>query len=92
MFAEFGVGYIEQTRQAASGVGNVWVVLVLFAVQTALLAINQPTRSAVIPRLVEPALLPAANTLNFTVFQLGAFVGPLLAGVLIPVIGLPTST
>lgn len=75
---------------AASGVGNVWVVLVLFAVQTALLAINQPTRSAVIPRLVEPALLPAANTLNFTVFQLGAFVGPLLAGVLIPVIGLST--
>ena len=54
---------------AASGVGNVWVVLVLFAVQTALLAINQPTRSAVIPRLVEPALLPAANTLNFTVFH-----------------------
>ena len=39
---------------AASGVGNVWVVLVLFAVQTALLAINQPTRSAVIPRLVAP--------------------------------------
>ena len=75
---------------AASGVGNVWVVLVFFAVQTALLAINQPTRSAVIPRLVEPGLLPAANTLNFTVFQLGAFVGPLLAGVLIPVIGLPT--
>ena len=37
---------------AASGVGNVWVVLVLFAVQTALLAINQPTRSAVIPRLL----------------------------------------
>ena len=54
------------------------------------MAINQPTRSAVIPRLVEPGLLPAANTLNFTVFQLGAFVGPLLAGVLIPVIGLPT--
>ena len=65
-------------------------MLVLFAVQSALLAINQPTRSAVIPRLVPPDLLPAANTLNFTVFQLGAFVGPLLAGVLIPVIGLPT--
>ena len=52
---------------AASGVGGVWLVLVLFAVQSALLAINQPARSAVIPRLVTPALLPAANTLNFTV-------------------------
>jgi MFS family permease len=74
---------------AATGVGNVWLVLVLFAVQSALLAINQPARSAVIPRLVEPALLPAANTLNFTVTTFGAVVGPLLAGVLIPFIGLP---
>src|SRR6185312_9351355 len=64
---------------AASGVGNVWVVLVLFAVQTALLAVNQPTRSAVIPRLVTPALLPAANTLNFTVFQLGSFLADIIA-------------
>ncbi len=75
---------------AASGVGGVWVVLVLFAVQSALLAINQPARSAVIPRLVTPALLPAANTLNFTVMTFGAVVGPLLAGVLIPVVGLST--
>jgi MFS family permease len=65
-------------------------VLVLFAVQSGLLAVNQPARSAVIPRLVTPALLPAANTLNFTVATFGAVVGPLLAGVLIPVIGLPT--
>jgi MFS family permease len=34
--------------------------------------------------------IPAANTLNMTVFQTGAIAGPLLAGVLIPVIGLPT--
>ncbi len=74
---------------AASGSGDVWLVLVLFAVQSALLAINQPARSAVIPRLVTPALLPAANTLNFTVFTFGAVVGPLLAGVLIPIVGLP---
>ncbi|MBA3905483.1 MAG: MFS transporter [Pseudonocardiales bacterium] len=75
---------------AASGVGNVWLILVLFAIQSGLLAVNQPARSAVIPRLVTPALLPAANTLNFTVFTFGAVVGPLLAGVLIPVVGLPT--
>ncbi|HEY0813635.1 MAG TPA: MFS transporter [Pseudonocardia sp.] len=74
---------------SASGVGNVWLVLILFAIQSGLLAINQPARSAVIPRLVTPALLPAANTLNFTVFTFGAVVGPLLAGVLIPFVGLP---
>jgi MFS family permease len=75
---------------AASGVGNVWVVLSLFAVQTAFLAINQPTRNAVLPRLLTEEEIPAANALNMTVFQAGAIVGPLLAGVLIPIIGLPT--
>jgi MFS family permease len=75
---------------AASGMGGVWSVLVLFAVQTALLAINQPTRNAVIPRLLPPGQLPAANALNMTVQQVGAIAGPLLAGVLIPVVGLPT--
>jgi MFS family permease len=75
---------------AASGIGNVWVILVLFSVQSAFLAVNQPTRSAVIPRLIPADLLPAANALNMTVVQAGAVAGPLLAGVLIPVIGLPT--
>jgi MFS family permease len=75
---------------AASGVGGVWLVLVLFAVQTAFLAVNQPARNAVIPRLLPADQLPAANALNMTVFQVGAIAGPLLAGVLIPVIGLPT--
>jgi MFS family permease len=74
---------------AASGVGGVWLVLVLFAVQTGFLAVNQPTRSAVLPRLLSADELPAANALNMTVVQAGAIAGPLLAGVLIPVIGLP---
>lgn len=75
---------------SASGVGNVWAVLSLFAVQSAMLAMNQPTRSAVIPRLLPADQLPAANALNMTVMQIGAVLGPLLAGVLIPVVGLPT--
>jgi MFS family permease len=75
---------------AASGVGNVWVILGLFAVQTAFLSINQPTRNAVIPRLVPAEQLPAANALNMIVFHSGAVAGPMLAGVLIPFIGLPT--
>jgi MFS family permease len=75
---------------AATALANVWVVLVLFAVQSAFLAVDQPTRSAVIPRLVPLDQLPAANALNMTVVQAGAVAGPLLAGVLIPLIGLPT--
>jgi MFS family permease len=75
---------------SASGLGGVWVVLSLFAVQTAFLAVNQPTRNAAIARLLPAEQLPAANALNMTVVQVGAVAGPLLAGVLIPVIGLPT--
>jgi MFS family permease len=74
---------------ATSGIGGVWTILALFSVQTAFLAVNQPTRSAVLPRLLDADQLPAANALNMTVVQAGAIAGPLLAGVLIPVIGLP---
>ena len=73
--------------QAALGNTDVWLLLGLFSVQQAFFAVNQPTRSAVLPRLLTPDLLPAANALNMTVFQAGAIGGPLVAGILIPVIG-----
>ncbi len=73
--------------QAAAGSTNVWLLLGLFSLQQAFFGVNQPTRAALIPKLVEPGLLPAANSLNMTVTMAGGIVGPLLAGVLIPVIG-----
>ena len=75
--------------QAWSGTTNVWLLLCLFAVQQAFFAVNQPTRSAVLPRLLPLNLLPAANSLNMTVMQAGAIGGPLIAGALIPVFGFP---
>ncbi|WP_211348836.1 MFS transporter [Nocardioides litoris] len=74
--------------QAALGSTNVWLLLSLFSVQQAFFAVNQPTRSAVLPRLLPPELLPAANSLNMTVFTAGGIAGPLVAGALIPVAGL----
>jgi MFS family permease len=73
--------------QAAAGVDSVWLLLSLFAVQQAFFAINQPTRSAVLPRLLPAHQLPAANALNMTVMQAGAIAGPLVGGALIPVLG-----
>jgi MFS family permease len=73
--------------QAALGLQNVWLLLGLFAVQQAFFAVNQPTRSALLPRLLDAELLPAANSLNMTVMQAGAIAGPLVAGVLIPFTG-----
>ncbi len=73
--------------QAALGASNVWLLLGLFSVQQAFFAVNQPTRSAILPRLLDDEILPAANSLNMTVMQAGAIGGPLVAGVLIPITG-----
>ena len=73
--------------QAAMGLDNEWVLLWLFAVQQAFFAVNQPTRSAILPKLLPDELLPAANSLNMTVMQAGGIAGPLVGGALIPVLG-----
>jgi len=76
--------------QAALALNDVWVVLGLLSVQQAFYAVNQPTRSAAIPRMLPGDQLPAANSLNMTVFQFGAIVGLLLAGVLLRWVDLST--
>ncbi|GGR43497.1 MFS family permease [Nocardioides luteus] len=73
--------------QSALGNSNVWVLLCLFAVQQAFFAVNQPTRSALLPKILPTHLLPAANSLQMTVFQAGAIAGPLIAGVMLPFTG-----
>ncbi|MET9257490.1 MFS transporter [Streptomyces sp. NPDC048182] len=74
--------------QAVAGLGSVAVLMVLLALQQAFWGLNAPARSASIARLVPAEQLPAANALGSTVMQTGQIVGPLLAGALIPVIGL----
>ncbi len=76
--------------QALVGMDSVWLVLVLLGVQQAFVAVNMPARNAVVPRLVPAELIAPANALNFTVFTFGMVFGPLAAGVLIPLLGLPT--
>jgi hypothetical protein len=76
--------------QAAMSINSVWMVLCLLSVQQAFFAINSPTRSAAISRIVPADQLPAATSLNFTVFQFGAIVGPLLAGVMLRWVDLST--
>jgi MFS family permease len=65
------------------GGGNIWLLWVLVAAVSGFTAVNQPTRSAVIPALVGTEGVPAANALAMTVRQVGVIAGPLLAGVLI---------
>jgi MFS family permease len=70
-------------QAAFSGRGNLLVLFLLTAAVSAFAAVNQPTRSAVIPALVGAQGVPAANALSMTVRQTGVIVGPLVAGLLI---------
>jgi MFS family permease len=70
------------------GDGHLAVLWVLTALVSAFAAVNQPTRSAVIPALVGVEGVAAANALAMTVRQAGVIVGPLLAGLLIGTGGL----
>ncbi|MER5185527.1 MFS transporter [Streptomyces sp. NPDC002896] len=74
--------------QAVTGLDSVLVLMVLLALQQAFFGLNSPARNASIARLVPQEELAAANALGSTVMQTGLVAGPLLAGALIPVIGL----
>ncbi|MFH9661112.1 MFS transporter [Streptomyces sp. NPDC017248] len=74
---------------AVSGLDSVAVLMVLLALQQAFFGLNAPARSASIARLVPAGQLPAAGALGSTVMQVGLVAGPMLAGALIPVVGLP---
>lgn len=72
--------------QALAGATSVGLLLGLVALQAAAFAVSSAARGAIIPRVVPAALVPAANTLNYTAGNLGQVAGPLVAGVLV---GLP---
>ena len=53
------------------------------ALQSAAFAMSSPTRGALVPRLLPLELVPAGNTLNFTMSNFGSVLGPLIAGVVL---------
>lgn len=69
--------------QAWLELAEVGVLYGLVAVQNGLFALSSPARTAVVPRLIPPALLPAANALSSLAFGVAMTIGPLLAGVLV---------
>lgn len=69
--------------QAWAGVDEVWVLYLLVALQSAAFAINNPARSAIIPRLVPIAQLPAANALMGLLGNTAMTLGPLLGALLV---------
>ncbi|MEU6041639.1 MFS transporter [Actinomadura sp. NPDC047616] len=69
--------------QALLGMDDLWLIMAVVAVQAMGFAVASPTRNAIIPRLLDRSLVPAANTLSFTASQIGMLAGPLVAGVIL---------
>ena len=69
--------------QAFAGNQSVWVLYACIAVQSGFYAVNNPARSAMVPRLIPKELMPAASALNMASFNLGFTFGPLLGALAI---------
>ncbi|MFI6985752.1 MFS transporter [Embleya sp. NPDC050154] len=69
--------------QAFLDLAQVWLLYVAVAVQSAFFAVNNPARTSMLPKLLPPARLPAANALNSIAMALAMTVGPMLGGLVI---------
>ncbi|MBT0993351.1 MFS transporter [Cellulomonas sp. DKR-3] len=63
--------------QGWAGNEHVGTLYALTAIQSGANAVNSPARSAIIPRLLGPRYMPAANALQAIGFQTALMVGPL---------------
>jgi MFS family permease len=68
---------------ALAGEPPLWLIYLGLAVLAASSAIDSPTRSAITARVLDPAMLPAAQALNQVVWNTAALIGPLVAGLVI---------
>jgi MFS family permease len=72
---------------ALAGMMTVTILLALAVVQGTMFGLDFPARQALIPQLVRRDDLSAAIAFNATTFQVGTFIGPVIAGVVITAYG-----
>ncbi|NBE55406.1 MFS transporter [Streptomyces boluensis] len=72
---------------ALAGYHRVWLLYTIVALQAVCAALNSPARTSMIPRLLPPEQLPAANALNSMTTTSGTMFGPMLGGVVVGVWG-----
>jgi MFS family permease len=73
---------------AVHGDPHLWFLYLVAGLQASLMAINQPTRAAIVPKLVGRDLLPAAMALSQVLFSTTMIVGPALGGLILGRFGL----
>ena len=70
---------------------NVWILYLMVGIQSGAGAVNSPARTAILPRLVDRSLLPAANALNSSTYTIALMVGPLVGSALVAAFGYKTA-
>jgi MFS family permease len=70
------------------GPGRLWMVYPVAAVQAGLTSVTTPAQQAVVPALVQPRDLPAANAMVELAGNVARLIGSPLGGFLLPVLGL----
>ena len=70
------------------GQSQLWLLFVIAALSTAIDGLQRPAMDAIIPRLVAPERIPAANVLNSLRMNVASLAGPALAGVLLATVDL----
>jgi len=72
---------------AFAGAPPLWALYLLGGLLAGFGAVQNVTRTSIVPNLVEPAKLASALALNFGLFQLTIVVGPAIGGLLIAAAG-----
>jgi MFS family permease len=68
---------------SATGLLNIWLLVVLVTLRGSIAAMNQPARFALIPSLIPRDHIPIAMATNSVSFNLARFIGPAIAGLVI---------
>ena len=76
------------TAAAFIGTPRLWYIFVVVAIASAIGAIDQPTRRAVVPRLVARNQIANALAINQAMMQISVVIGPSLAGVVLATLGI----
>ncbi|MFF9847781.1 MFS transporter [Streptomyces litmocidini] len=82
---------VALSAAAFAGFHHVWFLYGIVALQAVCNALNVPARSSMIPRLLPPEQLRAANALNSMVMTFGTLVGPSLGGLIVGFAGYQTA-
>ncbi|MEV0317704.1 MFS transporter [Streptomyces sp. NPDC050658] len=85
LYSAFGSCALSMVLAAAAFAGfhHVWFLYAVVALQAVCGALNLPARSSMIPRLLPPEQLPAANALTSMSTTSGLMFGPMLGGLVV---------